>query len=102
MYGLSSICFKCGVIVVEHILLPFVNNTTACVLRRRHDNDAEGISEVSVRPTAEEILCARPPYLPANDLSKCTEMTHLQVNFVSCALLFRHKLLRAVGKKSRV
>eukprot|EP00904_Undaria_pinnatifida_P008335 jgi/Undpi1/4631/HiC_scaffold_18.g07985.m1 len=48
-------------------------------LKRRHDNDAERISEISVRPTAGEILSTRPSYLPANDLSKCTGMNHLKV-----------------------
>ncbi|CAM9456015.1 unnamed protein product, partial [Hapterophycus canaliculatus] len=33
---------------------------------RRHDNDAENISEISVAPTAGEILCERPPYVPRN------------------------------------
>ena len=56
---------------------PFAaHNRPSC---RRHDNDAERISEISVRPTAGEILSTRPSYLPANDLSKCTGMNHLKV-----------------------
>ncbi|CAI2182855.1 2804_t:CDS:10, partial [Funneliformis geosporum] len=31
---------------------------------KRHDNDFEEISEISIIPTVEEILCDRPPFLP--------------------------------------
>ncbi|CAB1103896.1 unnamed protein product [Ectocarpus sp. CCAP 1310/34] len=45
---------------------------------RRHDNDAERISEISVAPTAEEILCERPPYVPRNAPSTWDRMNHLK------------------------
>ncbi|CAB4391624.1 unnamed protein product [Rhizophagus irregularis] len=32
---------------------------------KEHDNDFENISEISIIPTEEEILCDRPPYLPS-------------------------------------
>lgn len=47
--------------------------------RRRHDNDAERISEISVAPTAGEILCERPPYVPRNSPSTWEGMNHLKV-----------------------
>ena len=46
----------------------------------RHDNDAERISEISVLPTAEELMCKRPPYLPPNALSTWENIEqHLKV-----------------------
>lgn len=57
--------------------------------RRRHDNDAEKISDISVRPTAAEILCERRSYLPTNDLSKCAGMNHLKVCWFLMFLRFR-------------
>ncbi|CAM9827572.1 unnamed protein product, partial [Hapterophycus canaliculatus] len=45
---------------------------------RRHDNDAENISEISVAPTAGEILCERPPYVPRNAPSTWDSMDHLK------------------------
>ncbi|PKY54892.1 P-loop containing nucleoside triphosphate hydrolase protein [Rhizophagus irregularis] len=32
---------------------------------KRHDNDFENISKISIIPTEEEILCDQPPYLPS-------------------------------------
>lgn len=46
---------------------------------RRHDNDAERISDISVAPTAGEILCERPPYVPRNAPSTWDGMDHLKV-----------------------
>ncbi|CAM9213606.1 unnamed protein product [Ectocarpus sp. 6 AP-2014] len=45
---------------------------------KRHDNDAERISEISVAPTAGEILCERPPYVPRNAPSTWDGMNHLK------------------------
>ncbi|GBC02767.1 hypothetical protein RclHR1_04800007 [Rhizophagus clarus] len=33
---------------------------------RRHDNDFENISEISIIPTKEEVLCDRQPFLPSS------------------------------------
>ncbi|KAF9966742.1 hypothetical protein BGZ70_001435 [Mortierella alpina] len=35
---------------------------------RRHDNDHVEISEISVLPTLEEVICQRGAYLPSNDI----------------------------------
>ncbi|CAM9550665.1 unnamed protein product [Scytosiphon promiscuus] len=45
---------------------------------RRHDNDAENISEISVAPTAGEILCERSPYVPRNAPSTWNDMKHVK------------------------
>ncbi|CAM9746173.1 unnamed protein product [Ascophyllum nodosum] len=45
---------------------------------RRHDNDGERIFEISIPPTAGEILCERPPYVPRNAPSTWDNMEHLQ------------------------
>jgi hypothetical protein len=37
---------------------------------KRHDNDFVEISEISIIPTNEEILCERPPFLPSYRYSK--------------------------------
>lgn len=47
--------------------------------RRRHDNDAENISDISVAPTADEILSERKPYVPRNAPSTWGGMDHLKV-----------------------
>ncbi|KAI4146606.1 MAG: hypothetical protein L6R39_003397 [Caloplaca ligustica] len=33
----------------------------------RHDNDHDDITDIQILPTAEEIQCSRPEYLPSND-----------------------------------
>ncbi|CAM9306840.1 unnamed protein product [Pylaiella littoralis] len=45
---------------------------------RRHDNDAERIYDISVAPTASEILSERPPYVPRNAPSTWDRMDHLK------------------------
>ncbi|CAM9306733.1 unnamed protein product [Pylaiella littoralis] len=45
---------------------------------RRHDNDAERIYDISVAPTASEILSERPPYVPQNAPSTWDRMDHLK------------------------
>lgn len=66
---------------------PFFNQSekTACadLFRRRHDNDAERIYDISVAPTASEILSERPPYVPQNAPSTWDRMDHLKVRLES-------------------
>ncbi|CAN0007784.1 unnamed protein product, partial [Sphacelaria rigidula] len=45
---------------------------------RRHDNDEERIGDISVAPTAQEIMCERPPYVPRNNPSTWEGMDHLK------------------------
>jgi Zinc finger C-x8-C-x5-C-x3-H type (and similar)/RNA-binding, Nab2-type zinc finger len=35
----------------------------------RHDNDSARIAKIGILPTKDEVLCARDPYLPINDIS---------------------------------
>lgn len=86
------------------------------LLRRRHDNDAERISHISVAPTAGEILCERPPYVPRNAPSTWAGMEHLKVRWKRSRLLaavsvqqieqngkiplFRHKVCRHIFGRS--
>lgn len=66
-------------------------------LNRRHDNDAERICDISVAPTAEEILCERSPYVPRNIPSTWFMMPHVKVGTSVFRSYFRHNALTPFG-----
>lgn len=68
--GLSASAIPCSNISDEGLIsalnITYDGPGVYAIHGRRHDNDFDDIQDIRVAPTHDELMCCKPPFLPAN------------------------------------